>query len=204
MKTIIELQDLIKKERGKQEQLQGEVEKKRTRFIQLRKSLLYHEQALEIVKEIGLQTQQQLQYLISEVTSLALESVFEDPYSLEVEFQESRGKLECFLFLMKDGEKYDPLDSTGGGVVDIASFSLRISSWNLSTPRLRNVIFLDEPMKNLSEKYRPLAGAMIREISQKLGIQFIIVTHDPVIIDYSDRVFEITKNRRNQSKVKVL
>jgi ABC-type sugar transport system ATPase subunit len=53
-------------------------------------------------------------------------------------------------------------------------------------------MILDEPLRFVSAKYQEKASAMIKEISEKLGIQFIIVTHNEVLASYADRTFEVT------------
>ena len=52
------------------------------------------------------------------------------------------------------------------------------------------VIILDEPMRFVSENYQEKASQMLKEISQRLNIQFIIITHNQVLASYADRVFE--------------
>lgn len=37
---------------------------------------------------------------------------------------------------------------------------------------------------------------MIKEVSDKLGIQFIIVTHDPMLTKFADKVFEVRQKRK--------
>ena len=63
------------------------------------------------------------------------------------------------------------------------------------------IIIMDEPMRFLSEEYQENASEMIKEISNKLGIQFIIVTHNQTLTAYADKVFEVSI-RKGISKVK--
>ena len=137
-------------------------------------------------------TQQQLSFHISDITSLALEAVFPDPYALQVEFIQRRNKTECDLYFVRDGEKVDPLSASGGGAVDVAAFALRIASWSMTKPRTRNVIILDEPLRFLSANLQERASSMIKELSDKLGIQFIVVTHEPILANYADRTFNVS------------
>ena len=139
-----------------------------------------------------MQTQQTLQFHISDITSLALEAVFPDPYALQVEFIQRRNKTECDLYFVRDGEKVDPLSASGGGAVDVAAFALRIASWSMTKPRTRNVIILDEPLRFLSANLQERASSMIKELSDKLGIQFIVVTHEPILANYADRTFNVS------------
>ena len=158
--------------------------------IQAKKEYLTRlEQAKEIIRMVGLRTQQQLQYHISDITSLALSSVFPEPYELKVEFLQRRNKTECDLLFIRDEKEIDPLEASGYGAVDVAAFALRIASWSMDVDRSRNTIILDEPMRFLSEGYQENASKMIKEVSAKLGIQFIIVTHEDILAQYADRSF---------------
>jgi DNA repair exonuclease SbcCD ATPase subunit len=134
-----------------------------------------------------------LQVHISDVTSLALESVFEDPYELVAEFVQRRNKTECDLYFVRDGKRLDPMDSSGYGAVDVASLALRIAAWSMRVPKTRNVIILDEPFKFLDGRTDRIARAsqMLKELSDRLGIQFIIVTHNSTLADYADKTFTV-------------
>jgi DNA repair exonuclease SbcCD ATPase subunit len=198
----------MNRHRLKLEQLKGEKTNIEKSLLQLRmtlrtkrKELVKHEQAREVIREVGIKTQQQLQYHISTITSLALETVFDNPYSLELDFVQRRNKTECDIYFSRDGARVEPLTASGGGAVDVATFALRIACWSLETPHSRNVIILDEPMKYVSENLRDKVSSMLKEISQKLGIQFIIITHDPKLTSYADKVFEVSINKKGISKV---
>ena len=92
----------------------------------------------------------------------------------------------------------DPLTESGVGAVDIASFDLRIASWSMQRPHTRNVIILDEPMKCLSAEYQERASQMIKEVSEKLGLQIIMITHSETLATSADRTFKVSmKNGRS-------
>jgi DNA repair exonuclease SbcCD ATPase subunit len=156
------------------------------------------DEALLIIQEVAKQTQQELEYHISDIVSTALASVFDDPYEFKVEFVIRRGKTEADLYFIKDKERLDPMSASGGGAVDIASFALRIALWNLVKDKVSNTIVLDEPFKWLSRDLQPKAGEMLAMLSKKLGIQFLIVTHNQDIIESADKVFNVEiKNGRS-------
>lgn len=187
-------------QRGSASRVQQTVTECETRLAESKRSRIRYERALEVIKLVGLKTQQQLQFHIGDITSLALDAVFNDPYKLLAEFVERRGKTECDLLFEKQGEQMDPLSASGGGAVDVAAFALRVASWSMQRPKSRNVIILDEPLRFLSEEYQEKASIMIKEISEKLGIQFIIITHEPVLASYADKVFAVSI-RNGVSKV---
>ncbi len=186
------LRHCLEQRRGKQQQLQQAAAELKEQIKELKGSLRRHERAREIIREVGLATQQQLQFHISEITSLALEAVFTNPYSLVAEFVQRRNKTECDLFFERNAEKIDPLTASGGGAVDVASFALRVASWSMSSPHSRNVLLLDEPFKHLSTELLPKAGEMIKQISEKLGLQIIMVTHSEELTDTADKIFKVS------------
>lgn len=199
MKTS-EFRTRLNKLRGAQAKTESEVNICKTNIKNHRRSLMQHERAREIIKTVALATQEQLTYHISDVTTLALEAVFNDPYQLQVEFVQRRNKTECDLFFTRDDARMEPLDASGGGAVDVAAFALRIASWSMARPRSRNVIVLDEPLRFLSEDNQERASQMIKQLSEKLGLQFIIVTHNETLTAYADRVFQV-KIKKGISKV---
>jgi len=196
MGSLKQYQIELERRRGKLNLLKESYKETLQNIQAKEKSLIYHEKAKEIIREVGRKTQEQLQYHISDITSLALEGIFPDPYKLEVEFVQRRNKTECDIYFSRNGERVDPMSASGGGAVDVASFALRIASWSLQKPHTRPVIILDEPMRFLSEDLQEQASTVLKEISEKLGIQFIIVTHEPTITAYADRVFEVQKSKK--------
>lgn len=199
---VIKTRSLLERLKGEKIRIEKDIEIQESLSVDLSRSLKRHEQAKEIIREVGIKTQEQLQYHISDITSLALEAIFPNPYKLEVEFVQRRNKTECDIFFTRDDNRVDPLSASGGGAVDVAAFALRIASWSLEFPHSRNVLILDEPMKFVSEGLRDKASHMLKEVSQKLGIQFIIITHEPKLTTYADKIFEVT-NKKGVSQVVV-
>lgn len=177
--------------KGKRAKVVEDIALLKTEIDQSTVSLKEHEQAREIIKEVGLKTQSQLQVYISDIATLALNAVFDDPYELKVEFVQRRNKTECDIYFVRDGNRIDPLGASGGGAVDIASFALRIASWSMTTPHTRNTIVLDEPLRFLSAGLQERASTMLKEISEKLGIQFILISHNETLASFADKTFEV-------------
>ena len=147
-----------------------------------------------ILQESARLTQEQLQYRISQLVTLAMEAVFDDPYEVGLEFENSRGKTSASLFFHREGERSDPLGASGGGAVDVAAFGMQVSLWTLQSPRTRNTLILDEPLKFLKGGDLPNKGAeMLRSVSHKLGLQVIMVSHSTELVDSADKVFYVSK-----------
>jgi len=182
----------IDKAKVLQESIINDIRTRKKEVRQIVNSIDKHEKAKEIVIKVGLETQQQLEVKVSDITSMAMETVFPDPYKIELEFVQRRNKTECDIYFVRNGNRSEPLSSSAGGTLDIASFALRIACWTLQIPRKNNTIVLDEPTKWVSKTYRQDTAKMLKEISEKLNLQFIIVTHDPVLTQFADKVFEVS------------
>jgi DNA repair exonuclease SbcCD ATPase subunit len=169
-----------------------------------------HEMALEIVKQVGLATQKQLEYHLSEQVSLAMEAVFDDPYHLKINFMEKRGKTEAEILFCRRDMELPPIGFTGGGAIDIASLALRIAYLSMRQDRkVRPFLLLDEPFSRLKgENANKRALAIIQEISRNLGLQIIMVSDERVpredIISNADRVFETSQNRKGVSQINIV
>jgi DNA repair exonuclease SbcCD ATPase subunit len=197
------IRNKLEQEKGKAFQVQTSLETVQKTLNEKQRDLRRHEQAKEIIRTVGLKTQEQLQFHIEDIVTMALDAVFPDPYKFTVEFVQRRNKTECDLYFVRDDNKIDPLTASGVGAVDVAAFALRIASWSMTIPHTRNTIILDEPFRFLSKNYQERASEMIKEISQKLGLQFIIITHEEALTSAADKIFEVSI-RKGISKIKKL
>jgi len=133
-------------------------------------------------------TQERLKYKLSNIVTQALSLIFDDPYEFKVEFVERRNSTECDLLFSRGGEDYDPLESAGHGAADVASFTLRVSYWLLSSTA--PFILLDEPFRHLSEDLQPAAAEMLRMLSKEFDLQFLIISHEEEITNCADRRYD--------------
>jgi ABC-type glutathione transport system ATPase component len=66
--------------------------------------------------------------------------------------------------------------------------------WAMAEPRTAPVFLLDEPSKFLSVDLQPKFGQMLRELSDLLGVQFVVVTHSPEVAESADRAYNVDKD----------
>jgi ABC-type glutathione transport system ATPase component len=140
------------------------------------------EEAQTIVQAVAATIQEQAHRQIASVVSRCLEAVFDDPYRFVIGFEKKRGKTEAVLTFERDGLKADPMTASGGGVVDVAAFALRLACLVLSAPQRRKLLVLDEPFRFASRDLRPKIRGMLETLAEEMGIQFVIVTHDPALV----------------------
>lgn len=135
------------------------------------------EEAQQVVQAVAETIQEQAHGRIAGVVTRCLATVFDEPYEFKIEFERARGRTEARLRFVREGLSVNPIDSSGGGVVDVAAFALRVSCLMLKRPAARRVLVVDEPFRFVSANYRHRVAQMLEELSAELGIQFIMVTH---------------------------
>jgi len=150
-----------------------------------------------LIMEIGKTTQAQVQQYIEDTVTLALQSVYGQTYKFVVKFEyNKRDQLETQFFLDKGGKLLElRKNTTGGGVVDLCAFSMRMVVWVLDdeTPS-PPIMIMDEPFKNVSAKFIPSVSEVVKQVSDMLEIQFIIVTHNEIFIENADTIHYIGGN----------
>jgi DNA repair exonuclease SbcCD ATPase subunit len=140
--------------------------------------------AQTVIQSVAQVVQQKAHDQIAAVVSRCLSAVFDDPYEFEIVFNKKRGRTEAQLVFKKGSLVLDdPADQTGGGVLDVAAFALRVASLMLQRPRPRRLLVLDEPFKHLSERndYRQRVASLLETLSREMKIQIVMVTHDPIL-----------------------
>jgi len=193
--TIASLRTELEQRKGRLVQIKLDLRECKRFLKHTNRDLIKHMQAREVVKTVGLATQQQLEYHFSDIVTSALQAVFPDPYSLSVKFVERRGKTECDLGFERDDVVIDPISASGGGAIDVAGFALRIAAWSMRHPKSQPVLILDEPFRYLSTDLQEKAGGMLHEISSRLNIQMIIVTHEEELISCGDKIFSVRQTK---------
>jgi len=189
--TVAVLRTKLEQRKGQLAQIGLDLKECKRSLKHAKRDLIKHLQAREVVRTVGLATQQQLEYHFSDIVTSALQAVFPDPYSLSVKFVERRGKTECDLGFERDDVVIDPISASGGGAIDVAGFALRVAAWSMHHPKSQHVLVLDEPFRYLSTDLQQKAGDMLREISSRLNIQMIIVTHEEELISCGDKIFSV-------------
>ena len=176
---------------------------KEQKIIEYKTSVENLSQARWIMSEVQKRFKERFENLIT----LAIQSVFDRPFRFCLEFERKRNQMECQVIIKEivNGNErvYEELeDEVGGSLIDIVSFAARVVLWSLEKPRSRNVIILDEPMKNMGQLIF-LGGQILKEISHRLKFQLIIITHDKQLIDIGDKAWEVTHDG-NESHLKLV
>lgn len=193
MKTIQNYRIDLERQKGKREQVLDDISVSNKKIKSLNKEIEISKKAQLIITAVAKNTQEELQYRITEPVSLALASVYDNPYTMISDFKiAGRGTTECYLKFERNGNKTKPLDASGGGPINVAAFALQVGALTLEQPGSRKVLILDEPGRFVSRDKMALFGQMISETSKQLDIQIIMVSHINELISEGDKVLDIS------------
>lgn len=191
MASLSELESAVSRLSAKAEYLASRACQLEEQQVALVSRLEVISEAQAFIQSIAQQTQSQLQAQLSQLSSIAMSAVFDDPYAISVEFVERRSKTECDITFTRDGISVDPLSAAGGGAVDIAALALRLSLWGMMPNKTRPIFILDEPLRFLSASYQQRAADLLAYLAETLGVQIIMVTHNETFIESATTQFKI-------------
>jgi hypothetical protein len=189
IETASQFRQKLEQRKGSRAQVELDLKRTEKELEELRLQSIYCEEAQITIQNVAQLTQKELEYHLSELGTLALASVFDDPFKLDFDFVLRRGRTEADISFSKGKYKIPPLSLGCGGEVDLTAFALRPSMWSLAPRRTSSVLFLDEPLKWLKGGNLPVLGAkVIKEVSESdLHLQIIMVSHITEQIEYADR-----------------
>lgn len=138
---------------------------------------------------------------VESIVTTALQDVFGSTYKfvLEKVFTKQGNLKGVRARISSNGVLGDPLDCFGAGVQAVCSLALRVAFVLLSDTE--NLLILDEPLSNLSPKLWPRLSSFLGEVSDKTGLQIIMVTHsdEPV-----GTLWEVSKVREGKEVYSVV
>lgn len=126
-----------------------------------------------------------------------LSAVFDDQdLSVSSEVSVSRGKVS--VDLITTHKKEDGLevsgstaDSFGGAIATVQSVLMRVIV--MLRRGLKPILLLDESLPAFDENYVVNMGKFLSLICKRLGIDILLVTHNPSLVECSDHAYRISK-----------
>lgn len=150
--------------------------------------------AVEVLMILQETNRQLIQEHFEKIVTYALHFIYNADYTFKFDFQR-KGNFQGLNFNIISPSSQEPLDlleSSGGGVLDIVSLALRVAFLDLAYPKVEGPLILDESLKHLSKEYLSKAADFLNVISDKLGRQVILVTHQHEFLEKGYNEIEIS------------
>ena len=140
---------------------------------------------------------------IEKIVSFGLQEVFSDRLlRITTEVANRRGKTHLDIFTVDDehGVKGKTERSFGDSILWVESFLL-LATFIVLLKR-KPVCFLDEKFKAVANDYQASVGKMISNLCKELGLTVCLITHNPEILEYADRIYKATLEDGNKLLLK--
>lgn len=130
---------------------------------------------------------------IEDIVNQALASVFQPPPQFKVLFDDYAvsPRAEFLVYTASDGAYpyHAAHEGFGGGVVDVISLALRVAFLELVHPPLTGPLVLDEPLKQVSNRFTAHLARLLKTFADHYGRQIIVVTHNQHLAGTADAVY---------------
>lgn len=166
------------------------LEKRQARKQELAEELETVLKSQVLIQTVASEVQSQLEVKISSIVNLGLSVLFPE-YTFKLQFVPARGKTEVRFVFLNGEDEVDIMEQNGGGLVDVATFLLRLAVYAISSTD--NEIVFDEPFKYVSKTLRPRIAELLHTLSEQMKLQMIYVTHVEELSDMSDKKILIKK-----------
>lgn len=137
--------------------------------------------------------------VVEKLMTEGLQAVFHDQkLSVESEVNILRGKVSVDLVTVQERQdgtiiRGVPNDAFGGAVATVMSVLLRIIV--MKRRGLRPLLLLDESLPAFDGNYVQNMGEFLQLICERLDIDILLVTHNPALVDASNRAYRIVRTK---------
>ena len=173
--TIQEIHDKLAYAKQHRENLENQRKSIEVSFDKAEQAYAVSLETQRLIREASQLTLSNLSVRIGTIVTKALTQVLGEGYKFNLDFDIKYNKLAADMYLEKDGKRYDLKRDNGDGVVDIVALALRVAILCLDRRKLRRLLILDEPCGAVSVNYQPVLGKMIKQLSDMLDLQVIMV-----------------------------
>ena len=195
--SLEELTSLLQRREAEASLVAGELREKQSRAADNEEDLAAALSAQQAITEASRLTQRKVKGYIEALVTKAVAPIFDRPFRFVLEY-DVKGRKTVAQPLVVEGEGGEPQipkEEMGVSILDILSFAMRVVLKRLERPRTRELMILDEPMRDVGKgRFLERAADMLREMSQRLGLQLIIITHEAELARIGDAVFTVTHN----------
>lgn len=197
---------LVQQRKGSRDTIVNLVQKLESEVTQLNADVISYEKAVWVLQQYADIQQQLVTSKVEEIVTLGLRRVFQDPtLTFRLHYSETKSgtkkknpEITMSVSHMHNGESVvgDIRNSFGGGLSVVISVLLRVVITSLFSGRVRPILFLDEPLKDLSpsydsankiaDGYRDRMAEFLRELTDETDMQIIMVSHESSYRDIAD------------------
>jgi len=153
---------------------------KQDEYSNIKKKIELLDKSVIILKKFNSTIGKEIIQKFEELITKGIREIFEKDYKfiIDLDFNNSVAPTAEFLIKIPDKDKIINISKgEGGGIRDFVSVLIRILYLILEPTKPAKILFLDENLKHLDRIRAIKAIKFIKELSEKLNIQIIFITH---------------------------
>jgi len=191
------IKDLVK-ESGRRDQILDRKKSIEDEIFNLNKEQVLLQQTSEVLKTLLDKMSVENISKIEKLVTFGLNTIFGDKYSgikFFIERSTKRDQLNYDFMLEVDGVKATIDGNFGGGMACVVSIIMRlILTVNLGLYRF---VVLDESLSGVSEEFQQKTADFIRVITEQLGLDILLVTHQEQFALGANKRYKCNKDEKN-------
>lgn len=156
------------------------------------------EQVTEVLRALADLKREEMRLKVENLVTFGLRSVFKEHLTFKIvsgeRAKQSTMELKVVSIVNEVEVETDIVNAHGGGLVQVIALLLRIVILLFSRPAPARILILDESLAHLSREYLEPAAELLASLSNKLGLQILMVTHSPEFEDAADRIYSFSKS----------
>lgn len=149
-------------------------------------------QVMELFKDMGGESEQQILEKIQVFVSYGLGAVFGDSYKFMPTMHTEGKELRVDFNIVTNGLRTGVVGAKGGGLAEVVSILMQIF-FVLVDKNLSRFIVLDAALIHLSERYWKNMSQLLSEITKKTDIQILLLAHAGDYGLFADVLYEFTQ-----------
>ena len=179
--------------KNKNELLQSKIKELQKQIQVSKQNLRLGMQAIDFIQKCANHERSIVKDKVQSVITDALKEIYGNQYSIKFDYSMKRNKTSVDIYLTKHTQIGDIIrkqDGFGGGVSDVISLPLKLLVL-LALKDNAKILIADEPGKHMDQRIDKF-GYFLKAVSDKLGIQLIILTHHASLAQFADSVYQIS------------
>ena len=190
------IREYVFQKRSERQALNNELSSVNLKLAEDESTLSLIEKSLSALQKLTDLKKKETTKKIEDIISYGLQTIFEDSsYQFKIVDSIKRKQVVYDFRVYSDAFKSEDgvsiLDSRGGGVIAVVSFLLRLLLLCMVDKKAERFLALDEPFTALSKNYHENLVQVVKQITEKLGVQMLVVSHQESLDSFGDVVYEL-------------
>jgi len=188
-----DLKEKIRRARAYRSVLKAQASKLEAEEAEARRKADVYQRCSEICKRWLEESLEKNVTSMADLATMGLRHVIKDQDLKFKIVQEAKYNRMAMKFVLEETDangvvEGDPLNSYGGGAAAVISLVLRLAV--MSRMKMGNLLLLDESMSWIANAYVPNAASFMRHLSERTGVNILMVTHNPEFVANAHTAYE--------------